>query len=116
MIGRMEGKVALVTGASGGIGLAAGRRVAGAGGRVVLSARRAALINEEAERLNAAGFQALAVPADVTDTDQVNAMIARTVEHFGRLDYAVNNAGIINERTPAHEIPEQEWDQLIAVN
>jgi NAD(P)-dependent dehydrogenase (short-subunit alcohol dehydrogenase family) len=116
MIGSMEGKVALVTGASGGIGLATARRFAEAGASVVLSARRAGRINEEAERLTAAGFKALAVPADVTDSQQVSTMVARTVEHFGRLDCAVNNAGIINERTPAHEIAEDEWDRLIAVN
>jgi NAD(P)-dependent dehydrogenase (short-subunit alcohol dehydrogenase family) len=52
----------------------------------------------------------------VTNGGQVNAMVARAVEHFGRLDYAVNNAGIINERIAAHEITEEEWDLLIAVN
>lgn len=57
-------------------------------------------INEEVERLTAAGYKALGVPADVTDASQVGAMVARTVEHFGRLDYAVNNAGVINERQP----------------
>jgi NAD(P)-dependent dehydrogenase (short-subunit alcohol dehydrogenase family) len=116
MIGSMEGKVALVTGASGGIGLATARRFAEVGASVVLAARRTELINEEVERLTSGGFRAIAVSADVTDSRQVSAMVARAVEHFGRLDYAVNNAGIINERTPAHEIPEQEWDQLIAVN
>ena len=111
-----EGKVALVTGASGGIGLATARRFAEAGASVALCARRAALIDEEAERLTAAGLKALAVPADVSDGAQVGAMVARVVEHFGRLDYAVNNAGVINERQPAHEIPEEEWDRLISVN
>lgn len=112
----MAGKVALVTGASGGIGLATAREFAQAGASVVLSARRTNLIDEEVKRLTAEGYQALAVSADVTDAAQVSAMVARTVEHFGRLDYAVNNAGVINERTPAHEIPEQEWDQLISIN
>ena len=112
----MEGKVALVTGASGGIGLATARQFAKAGAGVALSARRTELIDEEVERLTAAGHKALAVPADVTDPSKVSAMVAHTVEHFGRLDYAVNNAGVINERGPAHELLEQEWDRLISVN
>jgi NAD(P)-dependent dehydrogenase (short-subunit alcohol dehydrogenase family) len=112
----MEGKVALVTGASGGIGLATARKFAQAGASVVLSARRTELIEQEAEKLRAAGYKALALTADVTDTKQVSALVAQTVEHFGRLDYAVNNAGVINERGPAHELAEEEWDKLIAVN
>jgi NAD(P)-dependent dehydrogenase (short-subunit alcohol dehydrogenase family) len=114
--GSMQGKVALVTGASGGIGLATARQFAQAGASVVLSARRAQLIEEEADRLAAAGHEALAVPTDVTDASQVSAMVARAVEQYGRLDYAVNNAGVINERGPAHELLEQEWDRLISVN
>ena len=116
MNGNMEGKAALVTGASGGIGLATARRFAKAGAGVALCARRTELIDEEVERLTAAGFKALAVPADVSDASQVSAMVARAVEHFGRLDYAVNNAGVINEHGPTHEILEQEWNRLISIN
>jgi NAD(P)-dependent dehydrogenase (short-subunit alcohol dehydrogenase family) len=112
----MQGKVALITGASGGIGLATARQFAQAGASVVLSARRARLIAEGADRLTAAGHEALAVPTDVTDASQVSAMVARTVERFGRLDYAVNNAGVINERGPAHELLEEDWNRLISVN
>jgi len=115
MNGNMEGKAALVTGASGGIGLATARRFAKAGAGVALCARRTELIDEEVERLTAAGFKALAVPADVSDASQVSAMVARAVEHFGRLDYAVNNAGVINEHGPTHEILEQEWNRLISI-
>lgn len=70
----MHGKVALVTGASGGIGLATARLFAGAGASVVLSARRTDLIEEEVKRLTDAGFSAIAVPADVTDASQVEAL------------------------------------------
>ena len=112
----MEGKVALVTGASGGIGLATARQFAEAGAGVVLSARRTDLIDEEAERLRDTGCIALAVPADVTEASQVGAMVERVVEHFGRLDYAVNNAGVIDDRGPAHEILEKDWDRQISVN
>ncbi len=77
MSGNMEGKAALVTGASGGIGLATARRFAKAGASVALCARRTELIDEEVERLTAAGFKAFAVPADVSDASQVSAMVAR---------------------------------------
>lgn len=116
MNGNMQGKVALVTGASGGIGLATARRFAEAGASAGLCARRAELLETEVNRLTAEGHQAIAVPADVTDSGQVAAAVARVAERFGRLDYAVNNAGIINDRKPAHEIPEEEWDRVIAIN
>jgi NAD(P)-dependent dehydrogenase (short-subunit alcohol dehydrogenase family) len=116
MTTNMTDTVALVTGASGGIGLATARLFAEAGASVALVARRTDVINEEVERLTAAGHNALAVTADVTDSGQVQAMVAETVAHFGRLDHAVNNAGIINERGPAHELAEAEWDRLIATN
>jgi NAD(P)-dependent dehydrogenase (short-subunit alcohol dehydrogenase family) len=93
MNGNMDGEVALVTGASGGIGLATAREFAKAGASVVLSARRTNLINEEVERLIAAGYKALAVTADVSDASQVAAMVERTVEHFGRLDSASTMPG-----------------------
>jgi NAD(P)-dependent dehydrogenase (short-subunit alcohol dehydrogenase family) len=81
-----------------------------------LCARREQLLNEEVAKLKAEGFDALAVAADVSDASQVSAMIARIIERFGRLDYAVNNAGIINERVPTHEHSEEEWDRVISIN
>ncbi|MBZ5493783.1 MAG: glucose 1-dehydrogenase [Acidobacteriia bacterium] len=112
----MEGKVALVTGASGGIWLATARKFAKAGASIALCARRTEVINKEVTQLIAEGFKALAVSADVTHASQASAMVARTVEHFGRLDYAVNNAGVINERVATHEHSEQEWDRVISIN
>lgn len=112
----MRGKIAIVTGASGGIGLATARMFAEAGASVVLSARRAGRIEEEAQRLVDAGHDAVAIPADVTDATQVEALVARTVERYGRLDYAVNNAGVIADRKPAHEISQDEWNWQISVN
>jgi NAD(P)-dependent dehydrogenase (short-subunit alcohol dehydrogenase family) len=112
----MTGKVALVTGASGGIGLATAQKFAESGAGVVLSARRTDRIEAEAKRLTDAGYNAIAVQADVTDPTQVEALVARTVEHFGRLDYAVNNAGVIADRVPTHELSKENWDWQIAVN
>jgi NAD(P)-dependent dehydrogenase (short-subunit alcohol dehydrogenase family) len=112
----MQGKVAFVTGASGGIGLATARRFAEAGASVALCARRVEVLDREVELLTAKGHQALAVAADVTDGGQVAAAVAHTVERFGQLDYAVNDAGIITDRKPAHEISEEEWDQVLSIN
>lgn len=110
------GRVALVTGASGGIGLATARRFAEGGAAVVLSARRTELIEAEATILTDAGYIAVAIPADVTDSGQVEALVAGTVERFGRLDYAVNNAGVIADASATHEITQEDWDRQIAVN
>lgn len=116
MTATMTGKVALVTGASGGIGLATARLFAESGASVVLSARRTNLITEEAQKLTDAGYAAFAIPADVTKPDEIEALVAGTVERFGRLDYAVNNAGVIADRQPAHELSQEDWDHQISVN
>lgn len=110
------GKVALVTGASGGIGLATARKFAESGASVVLSARRTDLIEAEAKLLTDAGYTAIAIPADVTDNAQVESLVAATVKHFGRLDFAVNNAGIIGAPSATHELAQEDWDRQIAVN
>jgi NAD(P)-dependent dehydrogenase (short-subunit alcohol dehydrogenase family) len=80
-----EGQVALVTGAGGGIGLAASRAFAGAGASVIVADREAALIETAADGLRSAGHQALAITCDVTDRGQVKAMIEQAVKTYGRL-------------------------------
>lgn len=112
----MHGKTVIVTGASGGIGLATAQRFAEAGANVVLSARRTDVITQEAARLTAAGHTATAITADVTDEDQVRNLVEQTVATYGRLDYAVNNAGTISERQPTHEVEKSDWDHQIAVD
>ena len=88
------GQVALVTGASSGMGLATAQAFAAAGAAVALLDRNADAVDAAAEELAAAGHRSLAVSCDVTDEDQVEAAVARSVEAFGRLDMAFNNAGI----------------------
>ncbi len=100
----MEGKpldaqVALVTGSSSGIGAATARELARRGARVVLAARRADLLDAQAEAIAAAGGEAIAIPTDVTDTAQIEALVARATAHYGRIDILVNNAGIGSLRT-----------------
>src|ERR1700719_4263175 len=89
-----EGKVALVTGAAGGIGLATAKAFALAGASVVVADHNEKLLNEAAEKLREEGHNVLAVTCDVSDKAQVAAMIDLAVKTYGRLDAAFNNAGI----------------------
>lgn len=86
-------RVALVTGASSGIGEASALRLAGLGFRVVLAARRAERLESLAKRIARAGGEALAAPTDLADAEATSALVARTVERYGRVDVLVNNAG-----------------------
>jgi NAD(P)-dependent dehydrogenase (short-subunit alcohol dehydrogenase family) len=89
----LEGKVALITGASRGIGAATARIFAEAGSNVVLAARDRAALDALAEELSQLGVDPLVAPTDVTDPSAVQALIAQTIDTYGRLDCAVNNAG-----------------------
>src|SRR4051794_11860615 len=88
----LSGRVALVTGASRGIGAVTAAAFSRAGAAVVLAARDAAALDAQAERLRSQGGDALAVPTDVADEAAVHALIGRTLDAYGRLDAAVNNA------------------------
>ncbi len=92
--GTLAGRVAIVTGASSGIGAALARALAAEGVRVALAARNEARLQALAQEIASAGGQALAVPTDVTDMAQVEAMVQRTEETWGRLDILIANAGI----------------------
>jgi NADP-dependent 3-hydroxy acid dehydrogenase YdfG len=111
----LAGTVALVTGASSGIGAATARALAAEGAAVALLARRADRLAELAAEIEAAGGTALAAPADVTDADQVAAAVAATVDRLGRLDTLVNNAGLLRMGVAA-EAPLEDWDDLVSVN
>src|SRR5690242_6025380 len=110
------GKVALVTGAASGMGLATARAFAQAGAAVALSDFRKDVVNAEAQKLAAAGHRAIAVPCDVSDDNQVAAMVDRTVAGFGRLDAAFNNAGVMARIAPTADGTREEWDRVIGVN
>ena len=107
---RLDGTVALVTGASSGIGEAAARVLARAGAKVAIAARRK-------ERLDALATEidALVIEADITDRDQATGTVRRTVDELGRLDTVVNNAGVML-LGPAEEAPLEEWEQMVAIN
>ena len=110
------GKVALVTGAASGMGLAAAQAFAAAGAAVVLADVREDLVQGEARELVAAGHRAIAVRCDVSDDAQVEAMVDRTVAEFGRLDAAFNNAGVMARIVPTAESTREEWDRVIGIN
>jgi NAD(P)-dependent dehydrogenase (short-subunit alcohol dehydrogenase family) len=116
MPSRLEGKVAIVTGASRGIGAAAARRFAEAGASVVLAARTVADIEKVAAEITASGGRALAVATDVTDERQVEDLVKQTVDHYGRLDVAFNNAGSGHMPRPLAEISVDDFEQSIKVN
>jgi NAD(P)-dependent dehydrogenase (short-subunit alcohol dehydrogenase family) len=112
----MNGKVALVTGAGSGIGLATAEAFAQAGASVVLADRHEDAVRAATGKLTAGGRKALAVRCDVTDDRQVASMIDQTVSTFGRLDAAFNNAGVMQRRVDTADITDDEWDRVMAIN
>src|SRR5438094_1454999 len=111
-----ENKVALVTGAASGMGLATAQAFAEAGAAVVLADVREDLVQAEAQKLVAAGHKAIAVRCDVSDDAQVAAMVDHTVAEFGRLDAAFNNAGIMARIAPTADSSREDWDRVIGIN
>jgi NAD(P)-dependent dehydrogenase (short-subunit alcohol dehydrogenase family) len=110
------GQVALVTGASSGMGLDTSRAFAAAGAAVVLADINENALREATDALIASGHQALGVVCDVTDEAQVSALVDRTVETFGRLDMAFNNAGIMLPLSDAADEPAERFDRVTAIN
>jgi NAD(P)-dependent dehydrogenase (short-subunit alcohol dehydrogenase family) len=111
-----KGQVALVTGASTGIGLATAQAFAHSGAAVVLADRNEKALTAAVKALKEAGHQTIAVTCDVADETQAAAMVERTVSTFGRLDMAYNNAGILGPMCPMTEETAAGFDEVNAVN
>jgi NAD(P)-dependent dehydrogenase (short-subunit alcohol dehydrogenase family) len=116
MSGRFDGKVAFVTGATGGIGRSTAMAFGREGASVVVADIAAEGNQETARLIEQAGGQSLAVSCDVARGDEIEAALQAAVERFGRLDIAFNNAGIEQPIKPAVEISDEEWDRLVAIN
>jgi NADP-dependent 3-hydroxy acid dehydrogenase YdfG len=112
---RLDSKVAIVTGASSGIGEATVRALAAEGAAVVVGARRKERLDELVERVSQDGGNAIAVECDVTDEKQAHNLVQRAVEEFGRIDILVNNAGVMLLSTVSKSLSDQ-WRQMFEVN
>jgi NADP-dependent 3-hydroxy acid dehydrogenase YdfG len=115
MANALEGTVALVTGASSGIGDATARSLAGHGAAVAVVARRRGRLDALAANVESGGGRALAIEADVTDQAQAVDAVERTVAELGRLDTVVNNAGVML-LGPVVDAPTEEWKRMVAIN
>ncbi len=111
-----EKKVALVTGAASGMGLATAQAFTAAGAAVVMADFREDAVKTEAQKLSAAGHKVIALRCDVSDETQVEQMVDRTVFEFGRLDAAFNNAGVMARIAPTADSTREDWDRVIGIN
>jgi NAD(P)-dependent dehydrogenase (short-subunit alcohol dehydrogenase family) len=118
--GRLEGKVAIVTGAGQGIGEAAALRMAEEGARIVASDVNPETGEAVASAIRDAGGEAVAVPADVASLDDVKGLMAATADTYGRLDVLHNNAGVhetnFTAEAQSHELDEEVWDRVVGIN
>jgi NAD(P)-dependent dehydrogenase (short-subunit alcohol dehydrogenase family) len=112
---QLQGKIAIVTGASNGIGRGIAETFAADGAKTVLAARRKELLDEVVAGIKSRGGQALAVPADLTQEDAVTALFATVRKTFGRLDVLVNNAGIATHKN-TEDIDLAYWRDALAIN
>jgi 2-deoxy-D-gluconate 3-dehydrogenase len=112
---RLDDQVALVTGASKGIGYGLAKALAAAGARVAVAARDVSALETLAGQIRSSGGDAHAVPLDVRDIGQIDAAISGVRDHFGRLDILVNNAGL-GANHPAVDVTEDDWDAMMDVN
>ncbi len=116
MAAEFEGKVAIVTGGGRGIGAATARLFAQQGISVVVASRSEDELLKVVQEIEAEGGKAKSIPTDVSDAASVEALVKRTVEQYGRLDFAVNNAGWNLGVKPLVDVPEDQFDQVIAIN
>lgn len=113
---RLNNKVAIVTGASSGIGRATAKLFAAEGVKVVLGARREAELASVVDEIRAEGGAAVALAGDVRSEDYAKALVALAVERFGRLDIAFNNAGTLGEAGATTSVSEAGWNDALAIN
>ena len=108
---QLEGKVAIVTGGSRGIGFAVAKVFSESGAKVVITSRNSDKLNDAALKL-----ECLAVKADVRNSSEVKNVIKQTMEKFGRIDILINNAGVFPKISKLHEISEEDWNEVLDTN
>ena len=111
----IQGKVVVITGASSGLGEATAKLLSAQGATVAVGARRADRLKALANEISDNGGKALAIATDVTNRDQVKALVEQAVERFGRVDVMINNAGLMPQ-APLERLKVDEWDRMIDVN
>lgn len=115
-MGRLDGKVAFITGASSGIGKATALLFAGEGAKVAIVARRRDKGEATLNEMLSLGGEGLFIKADVSNAVEVNSAVTATVDTFGKLDIGVNNAGIIGDLSPILEMTDENWRNVLAIN
>ena len=116
-MGRLDNKVAIITGGNSGIGAKAAELFASEGAKVVISARRVDKLAQVAQRITQAGGQVLAIPCDISKAEQCDKLVAETLAAFGDVDILVNNAGVLDSGLEAIEkVSDQTIDYLVDIN
>ena len=111
----LEGRVAIVTGGNGGLGLAMATGLAAAGADIVVAARNPDKTASALAQIEAEGSRAMGIPVDVTRESEIDAMVTQTLEAFGHIDILVNNAGVTMRKEP-QDLSADEWDHVLDVN
>lgn len=114
----LDDRVAVVTGGGTGLGLEMVRHLARAGANLAIAGRRTGPIESAADEVKQMGRDAIAVPTDVSDSAQANALIDATIKHFGRVDVLINNAALVSDSipTPIWDITDEDWQTALDVN
>lgn len=113
---RLKDRIALITGASRGIGAAIAKRYAAEGAHVICVARTSGALEELDDEIKAAGGSATLVPLDLEKTEMIDGLAAPLLERFGRIDILVGNAGMLGRMTPMHQYPPNLWEQVFKLN
>ena len=112
----LSGKIAIIAGASSGMGAATAQLFAAQGATVVLGARSAGALEKLAGEINAAGGKALAVPTDVTDREAAQALVETAVENYGKIDFLINSVGTNLKQRALTVLDPADWDMMLSVN